>query len=644
MTARLLLAEDNLNLAQMLQKFLAAQGFAVQTTPDGIEALRIASSADLDLLLLDLKLPGLNGIQILQKLRSTPQGAKLPVIIISGVFKGENYAAEARKLGVTHYLDKPFTPQALLAAITATLQGSAAPASFPMRERILDIHNRALSGTLSLGKGSPIAFIKGEPCSFSAHGQEDFFAFLVERGKIGLDDLRKIVASREERLFLTQTGLLTYQELYAESQQFLAKQLSQALQQSTPGEFREGMPEIELPLVSLSLQHLLYEASQGTSPHLDAKAFASKFNSLFPARTELFFRRANITNLREADIALLQRVNGQTPYSAVIAGSANPQGAAAFFDFLLSLGMLTFRQAPAAEAVPPFQVRNLYNRPIEEAQSADETSIGFEDLVEEISDSLELVSEGPATAPLSSDEINFEQTVLRDHAFLKGKNYYELFGVSRNTFSFDAIKAAYFAKSHQYTPDKFMMLSGSTQEMAQEILSTFATAYNTLSNVVSKERYDEVLNSDKVGLDGQQDGRLQARVQLQSGKVFLEMHEFENAQKALQDAFTLNPQSAEACAFLGWSIYRNPANSGSRAAKEKARTLLSKSLQLKNNADAYAFRGCMLFDEGRDELAEGEFQKALKLNPKELNARKGLRLITEKRENENKGIFKKFFG
>ncbi len=67
-------------------------------------------------------------------------------------------------------------------------------------------------------------------------------------------------------------------------------------------------------------------------------------------------------------------------------------------------------------------------------------------------------------------------------------------------------------------------------------------------------------------------------------------------------------------------------------------------MQLKNNAEAYAFRGCMLFDEGRDELAEGEFQKALKLNPKELNARKGLRLITEKRENENKGIFKKFFG
>ncbi len=644
MTARLLLAEDNLNLAQMLQKFLAAQGFAVQTTPDGIEALRIASSADLDLLLLDLKLPGLSGIQILQKLRSTPQGTKLPVIIISGVFKGETYAAEARKLGVTHYLEKPFTPQALLAAVTATLKGAAAPASFPMRERIIDIHNRALTGTLSLGKGSPIAFIKGAPCSFSAQGQEDFLAFLVERGKIGLDDLRKIVASKEERLFLTQTGLLTYNDLCTESQQFLAKQLSQALLLDTAGEFREGMPDIELPLISLSLQHLLYEANQGTPPHLDTKAFANKFNPLFPARTELFFRRANITNLREADIALLERVDGHTPYSAVSAGSATPQEAAAFFDFLLSLGMITFRQAPAAEAVPPFQVRNLYNRPIEEAQTADETSIGFEDLVEEISDSLELVNEGPATAPLSSDEINFEQTVLRDHAFLKGKNYYELFGLSRNTFSFDAIKSAYFAKSHQYTPDKFMMLSGSTQEMAQEILSTFATAYNTLSNVVSKERYDEVLNSDKVGLDGKQDGRLQAQVQLQSGKVFLEMHEFENAQKALQDAFTLNPQSAEACAFLGWTIYRNPVNSGSRAAKDKARTLLSKSLQLKNNAEAYAFRGCMLFDEGRDELAEGEFQKALKLNPKELNARKGLRLITEKRENENKGIFKKFFG
>ena len=52
----------------------------------------------------------------------------------------------------------------------------------------------------------------------------------------------------------------------------------------------------------------------------------------------------------------------------------------------------------------------------------------------------------------------------------------------------------------------------------------------------------------------------------------------------------------------------------------------------------------MLLDDGRDGLAEGEFLKALKINPREMNARKGLRQITEKREAEKKGIFRRLFG
>jgi hypothetical protein len=51
----------------------------------------------------------------------------------------------------------------------------------------------------------------------------------------------------------------------------------------------------------------------------------------------------------------------------------------------------------------------------------------------------------------------------------------------------------------------------------------------------------------------------------------------------------------------------------------------------------------ILLDEGRDGLAAGEFQKALKLNPRDLNAQKGLQQIIDKRESEKKGIFRKLF-
>lgn len=190
-----------------------------------------------------------------------------------------------------------------------------------------------------------------------------------------------------------------------------------------------------------------------------------------------------------------------------------------------------------------------------------------------------------------------------------------------------------------------MELSGTTSDMAQEILSIYSDAYNTLSNVVAKERYDEMLNTNQtLGIDGKQDSRLHARIQFQSGQAFLEMGEYENAEKALQEAYTLEPDNAGHAAFLAWAIYRNSANKNSKAAQDRARSLLTRSLQSEKSAEAFSFRGWMLFDEGRDGLAEGDFLKALKINPKEVNARKGLKLIAEKREGEKKGIIRRFFG
>jgi tetratricopeptide (TPR) repeat protein len=240
--------------------------------------------------------------------------------------------------------------------------------------------------------------------------------------------------------------------------------------------------------------------------------------------------------------------------------------------------------------------------------------------------------------------ISFEQQVQRDFAYMKDKNYYELLGMTPGTFSFNTLKESYFSHTRPYAQERLMELSGSALEMAQDVLSGFSTAYNTLSNVVSKERYDELLNSDKIGLDGRQDDKLQARVQFQSGKVFLEMGEYPNAEKAFQDAYRLEPDVSLHAAYLGWAIYRNQSSQGSKSAQEKARSLLTKSLQSGRHSESFSFRGWMLLDEGREGLAEGEFQKALKLNPRDSLALKGLQQITDHRQSEKKGLFSKFFG
>ena len=89
-----------------------------------------------------------------------------------------------------------------------------------------------------LANGLRVSFINGEPCSFQSRGREEFPSFLTARGKIGLTDLRQFVESGETRLFLTQVGLLTYDELGEESRLFLSKKLAEALAAFSAGRLR----------------------------------------------------------------------------------------------------------------------------------------------------------------------------------------------------------------------------------------------------------------------------------------------------------------------------------------------------------------------------------------------------------------------
>lgn len=647
MTAKILLAEDNQNLAQMLARFLVAEGHTPTTVHNGTDALRLLASEQFDLLLLDLRLPEISGVELLQKLRKSPRLQGLPVIIMTGVFKGEKYVQAASRLGVKHYLQKPFSREAFAAAVNETLACCLAPGRKPaLLDTLLSIYNHRQSGLLRVGQSSPVAFIKGEPASFLARGNADFPAFLLAKGKISRDDMALFLASGAERIFFTETGILRYEELQAESQLFLMKRLMEDIAVTEEIAFVQGDGAAEPPLVQISLPHLVYDAMKFYPERFQTELFLQQNLLLYPCRTVLFYRRANLMAMRGSDIALLAMMNGQRSLQELLAAVPNRQEGAGFFHLLQLLAMIRLCAHPEAEASPDFVQKTLFNRPLEELEMPLEMSVGFEDIVEEVTENVVLaMGNSDLAAPLSQQDINFEQAVQREYALIKGKDYYVIFGMTPARFSFKALKEAYFAKMKEYSPERFMELSGTTSTMAQEILSIYADAYNTLSNVVAKERYDEMLNADKtLGIDGKQDGRLHARIQFQSGQVFLEMGEFENAEKALQEAYTLEPDNAGHAAYLAWAIYRNSANKNSKTALDRARSLLTKSLQIEKSAAAFSFRGWMLFDDGRDGLAEGDFLKALKLNPKEANARMGLKLIAEKREGEKKGIIRRFFG
>jgi excisionase family DNA binding protein len=115
--ARVLVVDDEASIRELLSKTLALAEYEVDTAPDGraaIERLRLGSY---DLLIADLKMPGLDGLALIREAKRLK--ADLPVIIITG-FSTESSAIEAVNLGVAGYLTKPFrVPQVLAAAARA---------------------------------------------------------------------------------------------------------------------------------------------------------------------------------------------------------------------------------------------------------------------------------------------------------------------------------------------------------------------------------------------------------------------------------------------------------------------------------------------------------------------------------------------
>lgn len=116
--AHLLIVDDDERIRTLLQKFLVRQGFFVSTAKDAAHARRILSGLDFDLIVLDVMMPGEDGLSLTQSLRQT---LETPILLLTA--KGE---AEDRinglEAGADDYLSKPFEPRELLLRINAILR------------------------------------------------------------------------------------------------------------------------------------------------------------------------------------------------------------------------------------------------------------------------------------------------------------------------------------------------------------------------------------------------------------------------------------------------------------------------------------------------------------------------------------------
>jgi DNA-binding response OmpR family regulator len=122
MNARILLVEDEIKLARFIELELTSEGYQVSVAHDGMEGLTLAREANPDLAILDWMLPGMTGVEICRRLRST--GSAIPVILLTAKDEISDRVA-GLDAGADDYVVKPFSIEELLARIRARLRSVA---------------------------------------------------------------------------------------------------------------------------------------------------------------------------------------------------------------------------------------------------------------------------------------------------------------------------------------------------------------------------------------------------------------------------------------------------------------------------------------------------------------------------------------
>ncbi len=158
--ARLLVVDDDAELRELAQAYLTQQGFDVVAVADGVRMDAALAAGSYDLVILDLMLPGEDGLSIAKRLKAV---ANIPIIIVSA--QGEDVdRIVGLEIGADDYVSKPFNPRELLARIRAVLRRAQGPGSSSEPETVVQFGPFALdlNAHRLTRAGASVALTSGE--------------------------------------------------------------------------------------------------------------------------------------------------------------------------------------------------------------------------------------------------------------------------------------------------------------------------------------------------------------------------------------------------------------------------------------------------------------------------------------------------
>jgi len=179
MKAKILAVDDERDILELVSYNLNKDGFDVVTSGNGEDALKLIRKTNFDLIILDLMLPGIQGMDLCKILKSSEDTSLIPIIMLTAKSEEPDMVL-GLEMGADDYITKPFSPRALIARVKAVLR----------RVQDRPVHSKILSiGDLEINVDTYSVLKKGKPVNLSAT-EFNLLHYLVKRkGKVFSRDM-----------------------------------------------------------------------------------------------------------------------------------------------------------------------------------------------------------------------------------------------------------------------------------------------------------------------------------------------------------------------------------------------------------------------------------------------------------------------
>lgn len=614
-----LIVEDDRALARTLARALEQAGYSCRQAHDGNAALVEVGKAAPDLILLDLLLPKKDGQAVINTLQASEATKKIPIVAMSGVFRGADPMRSVISAGAKAFIEKPIESHVLIDHVSRligkpTPPELAAPADTvelvkePAIEVLWSAMRAKVTGAVHFesGKRKKVVVLEnGLPLAVRSNlARESLGRRLLDAGRI--DELtftesvrRSKATGKRQGELLVQMGAISEAAL----REVLAEQAGDKLTEIFS--WTEGKTWTQSGVRAVSLSSELV----GWTPRLTILRGVHRVSPSIIAKRLEPYQACEVS----ADVITLEDGENADAVKMLTSAVEKPR----------TLGSLLREHSGT-----------LYGLWLIGALAVH---------VDEASTPRTLPGVGSAAAALA-----LEGSIREILGKQKTQNHFEALGVTEEA-SADDVRKAFMTLAKTYHPDKVGRRSPELVELAGKVFARISEAHDTLASPEKRQVYLAQLRRNR----GQQQGGnhrqevsriLTAEQQFQRADEALRRRDWTASLEALKWALELDPDEGEFFALRGWVLFLQQQDQGARNI-EPALEQLKKAIALSPQSPAPYYYLAQIRKACGDHVeAEKMFRKTVELRPDHVEANRELRLIQMRRQKGEGTIGGRLFG